>query len=202
MVILLVAVLVGSVALPAVHLAPAHAQETDVAGAEGEFVARINELRRSKGLRSLETHGELVTVARRWAEHMARADEISHNPDLARQVSADWQKLGENVGVGMTVAKLHDAFVRSPSHYRNLVDGDFTHVGVAVVVGRDGALFTTHQFMELRGKAKPAPATAPPAVVERPDEAAVDPVPELVAAPRPTGRLVLVLQQLRALDVS
>jgi hypothetical protein len=211
LVVFLVAVLVGTIAVPTA-IAPAQAQAqapvADVGAAEADFVGRINELRRGKGLRELTVHGELTDVARRWAEKMASVDEISHNPNLAKQVAADWQKLGENVGVGMTVAKLHDAFVRSPAHYRNLVDPDFTHVGVAVVIGRDGALFTTHQFMKLRPGAAAAatkasapttaapapPVTAPP---ERRDVAEV-----AAASPQPSGRLVLVLQQLRALDLS
>lgn len=219
--ILLVAVLLGAVVAPAVTSTPAAAQATDIAAAEAEFVDRINELRRGEGLGTLTVHGELVDVARRWAEEMAAADEISHNPNLADQVAADWQKLGENVGVGATVAKLYDAFVGSPAHYRNLVDPEFTHIGVAVVVGRNGALFTTHQFMKLRPGAEAkgsTPTTSAAAVATTPPTTTtpVPTVPEEVAAtapaaptadvavdaPRASGRLVLVLEQLRALDVS
>ncbi len=192
MLILLVAVLLG--ALPLLTATPATAAPADPVAIEADFVARINDLRAAEGLSPLVVHDELVTVARGWAANMAAADEISHNPGLSRVVSADWQKLGENVGVGMTVPKLHDAFVRSPAHHRNLVDPDFTHVGVGVVVGRDGALFTAHQFMKLRPGAAPLPARPQPAV-------------ELVSvstAPRPVAvapaRLMLVLQQLRDLD--
>src|SRR2546426_849495 len=98
--------------------------------AEDGFVAKINALRLSKGLQPLQVHPELVKLARRWATKMAADDRISHNPNLATAVTADWQKLGENVGVGATVDKLHDAFVASPGHYRNLVDDTFTYIGV------------------------------------------------------------------------
>lgn len=200
-VILLVALVVAVLTL-ALPVAPAAAQ-ADPAAAEAEFVARINDLRASKGLGRLTVDPELVRVARAWAEKMAAADEISHNPNLAKEVSADWQKLGENVGVGMTVARLHDAFVKSPAHYRNLVDPDFTHIGVAVVVGRDGALFTTHQFMKLRPAAA-AKATTTTVAPARDTEVAAVEVAAARAAPaaarRPSGRLVLVLEQLRELD--
>ena len=85
-------------------------------------------------------------------------------------MKANWQKLGENVGVGMTTDKLHQAFIDSPSHYKNLVDPDLTHVGVGVVLGRDGAIFTAHQFMQLRSSAPtaPPPTTAPRAHDEPP----------------------------------
>jgi uncharacterized protein YkwD len=192
LVILVVAVLALAVGLPA---SGASAQ-TDPAAAEAEFVSRINALRATKGLGALTVHPELVEVARAWATEMAEADEISHNPDLADQVKADWQKLGENVGVGMTVGRLHDAFVKSPAHYRNLVDPDFTHVGVAVVLGRDGAIFTTHQFMKLRPAKASAPAPAPEPVADVTEVAAAAPVRQ------PSGRLVLVLEQLRELDAA
>ena len=47
---------------------------------------------------------------------------ISHNPNLANDVSANWTKLGENVGVGNDVDSLMNAFINSPAHYHNLVD--------------------------------------------------------------------------------
>jgi hypothetical protein len=202
-VILLVALVVAVLTL-ALPVAPAGAQ-ADPAAAEAEFVSRINDLRASKGLGRLTVDPELVRVARAWAEKMAAADEISHNPNLAKEVSADWQKLGENVGVGMTVARLHDAFVKSPAHYRNLVDPDFTHIGVAVVVGRDGALFTTHQFMKLRPAAAAAKATTTTVAPARDTEVAAVEVAAAAtsasaSARRPSGRLVLVLEQLRDLD--
>ena len=225
----LVVLVVALVALTVVPAAPGRAapkvvgQAADPASVEPatvqvehEFVADINALRVSKGLKPLAVHDELVSVARSWAASMAKADQISHNPKLAQSVKADWQKLGENVGVGMTEDKLHQAFIDSPSHYKNLVDGDFTFIGVGVVYGRDGAIFTAHQFMQLRPAAaaaagseattspKPAPTTtAPPAPAPAPaDEELVAPpaAPAPIAARTPPARLVLVLEQLRAFD--
>lgn len=173
--------------------APAFAAVDPIA-AESDFVARINRLRAGRGLSMLTVHSELVSVGRRWAASMATADRISHNSKLASQVSADWVKLGENVGVGMTVDRLHAAFVNSPSHYRNLVDPAFNYIGVGVVVGRDGALFTAHQFMRLDG------AATQPVVSRRllpTDDTAVAELPAIVGFP---ARWIIVLEQLRALD--
>ena len=161
--------------------------------AEDAFVAKINELRVSKGLRPLQVNAELVALARRWAAKMASADRISHNPDLSTAVKADWQKLGENVGVGGTVDKLHDAFVASPGHYRNLVDEKFTYIGVGVVIGRDGSLFTAHEFMRLASE----PAASAPAA-----PAPVSPVVPADEDSRPAYRLSLVLDGLRRFDAA
>lgn len=164
----------------------AGATSVDAAAAEADFVGRINDLRTSKGLPPLAVDAELVGLGRRWAATMAGADRIWHNPDLAGSVGAPWVKLGENVGVGMSVDRLFQAFLASPSHYRNLVDPEFTHLGVGVIVGRDGALFTAHQFMKL------APAAAAPAPAA--------PAPGR-AGPAP-ARVTVVLDQLRALDAA
>ena len=214
LVVLVVALFVVSLDLV---FAPAASAQTDPATAEAEFVADINALRASKGLRQLAVHPELLALGRSWAGQMAKADQISHNPNLSSAVKADWQKLGENVGVGMTVAKLHQAFIDSPTHYKNLVDPDWTHLGVGVVLGRDGAIFTSHQFMELRVSTPSAPpttaaprptttrppVTAPP-VTEAPPEATTSTsTTTTTAAPPPAvppARLVLVLEQLVALD--
>ena len=56
-------------------------------GLEAQFVSRINSLRASKGLSQLQVSSQLLSVARGWTEHMVAAGQISHNPNLASQVS-------------------------------------------------------------------------------------------------------------------
>ncbi|MFL6207132.1 MAG: CAP domain-containing protein [Acidimicrobiales bacterium] len=126
-------------------------------GTEAQFVSRINSLRASKGLRQLQVSSELTGVARRWTDHMVADGGISHNPNLGSQVSGNWTKLGENVGVGYDVDGLMKAFINSAPHYHNLVDPDWNYVGVGVSYGSDGRMYTTHNFM-----AKPSGSTAPP----------------------------------------
>ena len=155
---------------------------------EAQFVSMINSLRAQKGLPALQVDAELTAIARSWAGSMAQAGDISHNPNFASWVSQDWVKLGENVGVGPDVAGLHQAFVNSPSHYRNLVDGEFTRVGVGVVRGADGMIYTSHQFMRLRSDSTavsqpaPAPAPAPEPVAPTPS-----PVPAPTAGSTPVS---------------
>jgi uncharacterized protein YkwD len=183
-------------------------------GLESQFVSRINSLRASKGLRQLQVSGELVGVARAWTDRMVSAGQISHNPNLGSQVSGNWQKLGENVGVGYDVDGLMRAFINSPAHYRNLVDPDWTHVGVGVSHAGDGRIYTTHNFMQLSGgggapppppapSPSPTPAptapptTAPPAPPPTTTTTAPPPPPE----PKPSeARVTAVLDPLRSLE--
>jgi len=154
---------------------------------ESDFVARINALRSSKGLAPLVVDAELTSIARQWAGKMAAAGKISHNANFPAQVTQNWKKLGENVGVGPEVPGLHDAFVRSPGHYANLVDPAFTRIGVGVVRTADGLIYTAHQFMELFAAAAPAPAPVASAPKPPPAPApAPAPATTTVAARRPT----------------
>lgn len=180
-------------------------------GTESDFVGRINSLRASKGLSQLQVSGDLVGVARRWTEQMQAAGQISHNPNLGSQVPGAWTKLGENVGVGYDVGGLMQAFIDSPAHYRNLVDPEWTHIGVGAIVEADGRIWTTHNFMAL-GSAPPPPppttappraappTTAPPA--QSPEDAPVTTTTGPAPAPTPPTpeRVRALLDPLRSLE--
>ena len=138
---------------------------------ESEFVDRINALRTSKGLVALQVDDDLTTQARIWASTMRDQGHIFHSQNLADGISANWEKLGENVGVGGTVDALFNAFVASPKHYENLVDPAYRFIGIGVVW--DGTnMYTAHRFMGVfpPGVAPaptPTPTTAAPAPAPR-----------------------------------
>jgi hypothetical protein len=140
-----------------VALVPVAAQ-ADTVSDEAAFVAKINGLRASKGLPALVVHENLVAKARSWAAGMAAAGKIWHSV-LSDGVTADWKKLGENVGMGGSVDGLHAAFVASPGHYANLVDPNFGHVGIGIVMSGK-TIFVAEMFMQMM-PAKTAPAVTP-----------------------------------------
>ena len=173
-----------------------------------------------KGLAPLAVYGELHGVARDWTDQMVANGGISHNPNLAGQVSANWTKLGENVGVGNDVNSLMTAFVNSPAHYKNITDPAYNYIGVGVSYDASGRMYTTHDFMAMddgsgpaaragpdpapdppappppctRKKAAAAPASDPAPVA---DAAPADPPPP-PTAPATSGRVHTVLTALRA----
>jgi hypothetical protein len=151
-------VAIVSVAVLAVGVTAAGAD----AGAEAEFVSRINGARASQGKGALTTDSELTGIARRWAQRMADDQRLSHNPNLSREVSQDWEKLAENVGFGQEVGQIHEAFMNSAAHRANILDGALTHVGVGVVIDGSGQMWVTEVFMRLRGGGGSPPTTAAP----------------------------------------
>ena len=142
-------VLLGLVATVAAMGLFTGAASADTATLESEFVSHINDLRASQGLGTLSVNSELTGMARDWASQMAAASAISHRTNLADASPSDWQKVGENVGVGGSVDTLHAAFVASPGHYANLVDPAFQEVGVGVVEV-DGIIYVAENFMVTR----------------------------------------------------
>jgi hypothetical protein len=168
-----------------VSMFPAGAQ-ADTVSDEASFVAKINDLRVSKGLAALQVNDNLVAKARSWAAGMAAAGRIWHST-LSDGITADWQKLGENVGMGGSVDGLHAAFVASPHHYENLVDPDFTTVGIGIAMNGN-TIYVAEEFMELM-PAKPAPVTpAPPVTVPTaPKPAAPKPAAPKPPAPTPVA---------------
>jgi hypothetical protein len=163
-------------------LFPAAGAHADTVSDEAAFVTKINALRASQGLAALQVNANLVAKARSWAAGMAAAGKIWHST-LSDGITADWEKLGENVGMGGSVDGLHSAFVASPHHYENLVDPDFGYVGIGIAMNGD-TIYVAEEFMELM-PSTPAPATT---VVSAPatttTTAAHRPAPK-PAAPKP-----------------
>ena len=166
----------GLIVALGVSLFPAGAH-ADTVTDEASFVAKINDLRTSKGLPALQVNANLVAKARGWAAGMAAAGRIWHST-LSDGITADWQKLGENVGMGGSVDGLHAAFVASPHHYENLVDPAFGQVGIGIAMSGSGTMFVAEEFMELM------PTTATPVVTPHP---AIAPPVKLVAATKPAA---------------
>lgn len=190
---LLVATAIGATTPAPMHAASAspasHATTAFAWGAAEEqaFVGRINALRTGKGLAPLEVDPELTAASRTWAETMRQRGTIFHASDLSVGVTSNWQKLGENVGVGGTVDALFDAFVASPKHYENLVDPVYRYVGVGVVWDGD-RMFTTHRFMALFPPEETTTTEAPRATIpaELPAVDPVDPPTTTTTAPTTT----------------
>lgn len=169
-------------------------------GDAAQFLALTNQTRAAHGLAPLIVDSALVSMAQGWSNHMAAAGDISHNPNLSSQAPSNWQHLGENVGMGPSVASIQQAFLDSPHHYANIVNGDFRHVGIAVAYS-GGTIFVTVDFMRTfqdgasaatpatsAPRSTPAPARATPVATRTATRTAAAPAataPKPFAAPKP-----------------
>jgi uncharacterized protein YkwD len=83
-------------------------------------------------------------IALRWAQHLADVGALEHNPNLVREVTKacpHWTSLGENVGEagGSRPRSLFSAYMHSPEHKANILDRQYTVIGIeTVTVARHG----------------------------------------------------------------
>lgn len=121
---------------------PTHADGDD--HLEAALVRLVNDERRAQGLPTLSTDPDLTSTARSWSATMQAQRGLEHNPRLGTEVRG-WRRVGENVGRGPDLDALHEAFLASPGHRRNLLDPAWTEVGIGVIVSED-ALWVTQLF--------------------------------------------------------
>jgi uncharacterized protein YkwD len=100
---------------------------------EDTFTAKLNYARHSRGIPRLTVRSSLVTVARAQAHRMADRNTLYHNPNLTTDVT-NWRWVGENVGYGPDALTVHVAFMQSAPHRANILDRDYTEVGIGAVV--------------------------------------------------------------------
>ncbi len=89
---------------------------------------------------------EASRAARVHTREMVRSVTLHHTASSAlRNRVTRWTILGENVGVGGTVASLHSAFMNSPAHRDNILYPSYRHVGIGAF-RKDGRMWVTVIF--------------------------------------------------------
>lgn len=124
---LLLTAALGFSTLPA---APASALDVK----ERRMVNKHNREREARGIRRLRIDESLSRKAERHSREMAQSRNLYHSSCLACQFNGySWSIGGENVGVGASVWRLHQAFMASTPHRKNILNRQFRKIGVGVV---------------------------------------------------------------------
>lgn len=185
--IIMVTFLLTASTLFAIPAASAQGPSRDF-GAESGFLSSLNNQRAAGGLAPLSPNGSMTAAADGWAFSMASGSFLAHAGDIISGTPGGWTKVGENVGRGQSVTSLTSAFMNSPGHRANVMDGSYTHIGIAAYTHPiDGRIYTTHRFAALPAAA-PAPLVAAPMVatpVPAMQVATATPTP--LATPIPTA---------------
>jgi len=153
----LVAVAATATALAAVPMAAsaagAHSQMHQVASSRQQsanhaynksLFSHVNSARISDARHAYKHNRKVRHIAHRWAKHLAATGVLQHNPNLVAEVTKacpNWTSLGENVGVegGTSANQLFTAYMNSPEHRANILDPQYTILGIATVsVTQDG----------------------------------------------------------------
>jgi uncharacterized protein YkwD len=111
--------------------------------------------------RPLQWDVRLAAVAREHSQEMASIGFFGHQgadgsfPDVRiSRVGLRWRASGENIAKYPDIAAAEAAFMNEPkfqpNHRANILNPDYTHVGVGVVRGADGMFYITQEFAQLR----------------------------------------------------
>ena len=111
----------------------------DQAG-EKEMVALINASRATRNVYALVADGKLRVVAEAHSRDMFLRRYFSHvtpegkdGADRMKQAGLVFSWAGENLGYAADIATVHEGFMNSDNHRRNIVDPEFHKVGVGVI---------------------------------------------------------------------
>jgi len=128
-----------------VFFAPMIGQEPAVAGPRTDvsFVDATNDLRAAHGLPRMRVSETLSKLAYRHSVAMAREGKLWHN-DIS-SATDHWVWLGQNVGVGNSVAALQQAFMDSPPHRANILRRKANLFGVGTYISH-GRIWVTVNF--------------------------------------------------------
>jgi uncharacterized protein YkwD len=110
---------------------------------------------------ALQWDDRLAAVARMQSKEMARDGYFSHEgadgSSPASRVSMagiKWRSTGENIANCGSVSEAESLFMNEPkfqqNHRWNILNVNYTHVGVGVARGLDGSLYVTQEFAQLR----------------------------------------------------
>ena len=116
------------------------------ATAATQSVGFVNARRADNGLGALRDDGELRALAEAWAQQMAADQEMRHNPNLDEQMPDGYFAWGENVAYGFDPAAIDQAWWDSEGHRANMLNGDYTAIGVAFVEDDAGDLWAVQVY--------------------------------------------------------
>jgi len=123
-------------------------------GLEEEMFKLVNEDRLEEKLPPLSLDEKLRGIARAHSEDMASNHFCGHESFDGRTLfdriyrGGIWASaFAENVAKDTSIASAEDALMHSEGHRKNLLDSNYTHVGIGVVKGDSGYIYVTQDFI-------------------------------------------------------
>lgn len=146
----LVLVLTLTMAVGQMKTASASAPGVDQVSA----LALLNMDRTKNGLAPLIYNAELAKLAEAYAEDMINRQFFAHNNpegltpfDRMNRNGISYRHAGENLAVNDSVGAAQIAFMNSPTHRENILNPNFTEVGIGVKVASNGKYYVVQEFI-------------------------------------------------------
>lgn len=114
-----------------------------------ELFDATNRYRVQQGVAPLAASPALDDVAQDWAETTARTGDFKHRSNLFAVYPAGMTGAGENilsVPPSDTAEQMVQAWSRSPGHRANMVNTNYTHLGIGVAQNSQGQYYLVQNF--------------------------------------------------------
>lgn len=134
----------------------------DVAGSTGNSLATeesqminlINQERSSQGLKPISANMDLTKLARLKSKDIADKGYFSHNSptygspfEMMRNNGISYMYAGENLAKNSSVQAAHQALMNSTDHRKNILNPNFTEVGIGVIGAQGDMKIYTQMFI-------------------------------------------------------
>lgn len=120
-----------------------------------EVVRLVNVERSKRGLSELSFNTELSNVATLKSQDMINKNYFDHTSptygspfDMMKQFNISYRTAGENIAKGQrTPAEVVNSWMNSPGHRANILNANFTDIGIGVAKSSNGTLYWTQMFI-------------------------------------------------------
>jgi uncharacterized YkwD family protein len=124
---------------------------------EQEILQLVNEERAKNGLNPLQLSSKVSSVAREKSEDMRDGNYFGHQSptygspsDMLKQFGVSYHMVGENIAAGQPTAKaVMDGWMASEGHRANILNPDFTHIGIGYTSGGSYGSYWTQMFIRV-----------------------------------------------------
>ena len=135
-------------------VAPNQATTSSLSPNEKEILRLLNGERSKNGLNPLKLDMEISQVARLKSQDMIDNNYFSHNSptygspfDMMKSYDIKYVYAGENLAGNPSIQDAHESLMNSQGHRENILNPNFTHIGIGVREGSKYGKMITQMFV-------------------------------------------------------
>lgn len=121
---------------------------------EQQAFTLLNQDRTANGLKPLKLNSSLLKLAENYAQDMINRNYFAHtNPegqtpfDRMNQAGISYGYAGENIAINNSASGAETAFMNSSGHRANILNANYTEVGVGIRKASNGSLYVVQEFI-------------------------------------------------------
>ncbi|MBP2652720.1 MAG: SCP-like extracellular [Firmicutes bacterium] len=129
---------------------------TNYTSEEQQALALLNADRAANGLPALKLNSQLTALAESYVKDMISRGFFAHNNpeglspfDRMRQAGISYRYAGENLAINASVTGAESALMNSSGHRANILNANYTQVGIGVARSSSGMVYVAQEFIGL-----------------------------------------------------